>query len=343
MLTDYPVQFASPAVRQALRTLDAVYKVDDIIAIALDAGLPIGQIAIRPESSLTWRSVFEVAAGHGRVRELFNEVAARRPTLRPALEELLAAQPVLDAEAPLPADPGWKNFSADGRAEAVIVAGQPTFVDVAFLSLGVLRARSVCRMVTRFPAGAGSGTGFRVGASHLLTNYHVLFDAMRGDEPVTAVQAWFDYEDDVDGTAKPIVQIRCDPASILGEKVDDWAVVRTTEPIPAQFPVLLLDGAPVPAVDDRVAIVQHPGGRPKQVALQHNLVRAVLPDVLQYWTDTDLGSSGSPVFDQQWNVVALHHFSVPAPAEDRINVRNQGRRIDRIAERIRSVAPGVIA
>jgi hypothetical protein len=42
------------------------------------------------------------------------------------------------------------------------------------------------------------------------------------------------------------------------------------------------------------------------------------------------------VFDENWAVVALHHFSLKAPAEDRIGVRNQGRRMDRVVERIRT-------
>jgi V8-like Glu-specific endopeptidase len=93
-----------------------------------------------------------------------------------------------------------------------------------------------------------------------------------------------------------------------------------------------------------VCIIQHPGGQTKKVALQHNLVRDVDTEKIQYWTDTDLGSSGSPVFDDRWDVVALHHFSVPAPQGDRVGVRNQGRRIDRIVERMvaRGVGPGDI-
>jgi hypothetical protein len=33
----------------------------------------------------------------------------------------------------------------------------------------------------------------------------------------------------------------------------------------------------------------------------------VFGDLVQYATDTEAGSSGSPVFDQQWQIVALHH------------------------------------
>ena len=33
---------------------------------------------------------------------------------------------------------------------------------------------------------------------------------------------------------------------------------------------------------------------------------------VRYRTNTEPGSSGSPVFDQNWNLVALHHSGEPA-------------------------------
>ncbi len=345
VLDEYPVPWASPAVQQVLRILQGVYRVSDIEAIVTDAGLDPAGVAWDARPANTWRSAFDYAASQCAVGSLLDTVAAARPALKVRLDELRSQpDPVLaGSSAGQPADEPvtWKNFSGDGQAEAVIVSGQPTFVNVSFLAVGLDRARSVCRLVTRFP-GEGSGTGFRVGAGHILTNYHVLFDAQHEDRKVTSVQAWFNYEADQRGNLKTVCQIGCDPGSVTGEKADDWAIIRATEPIPDAFPVLPVLGSRVPEIDDRVYIIQHPQGQPKKVAFQHNLVRYVGPETLQYWTDTDLGSSGSPVFDETWSVVGLHHFSVPAPQGDRISVRNQGRRIDRVVERMQAlrVYPG---
>ena len=58
-------------------------------------------------------------------------------------------------------------------------------------------------------------------------------------------------------------------------------------------------------------IVQHPNGELKQVALRENQLKDILPQFLHYQTDTAPGSSGSPVFNDQWELVALHHSGVP--------------------------------
>jgi hypothetical protein len=62
-----------------------------------------------------------------------------------------------------------------------------------------------------------------------------------------------------------------------------------------------------PSVNDYVSIIQHPMGGPKQVSLTDNKVSAVFGDKVQYASDTEPGSSGAPVFNQSWQLAALHH------------------------------------
>ncbi len=56
-------------------------------------------------------------------------------------------------------------------------------------------------------------------------------------------------------------------------------------------------------------IIQHPCGDPQKVVLQDNWITYVAPDHrrVQYLTNTEHGSSGSPVCNENWEVVALHH------------------------------------
>src|SRR5262249_56211018 len=50
--------------------------------------------------------------------------------------------------------------------------------------------------------------------------------------------------------------------------------------------------------DERVTIIQHPGGHYKKISMQNNFVAYADDRVVQYTTSTEPGSSGSPVFDQ---------------------------------------------
>lgn len=60
-----------------------------------------------------------------------------------------------------------------------------------------------------------------------------------------------------------------------------------------------------------MSIIQHPRGNPKQVAIRENRVIDVFDDFVHYVTDTEPGSSGSAVFNDQWEVISLHHSGVP--------------------------------
>jgi V8-like Glu-specific endopeptidase len=54
--------------------------------------------------------------------------------------------------------------------------------------------------------------------------------------------------------------------------------------------------------------------------------------LVQYLTDTLPGSSGAPVFDSDWHVVALHHSGgwLTEPASKRVFFRNEGIHINAV-------------
>jgi V8-like Glu-specific endopeptidase len=101
---------------------------------------------------------------------------------------------------------------------------------------------------------------------------------------------------------------------------------------------LELSSDPPPGVGEHVVIIQHPGGGAKQIALTANQVVNLFEHRLQYTTDTLPGSSGSPVFNDAWKVVALHHAGgnlVTNPRGDRM-FANQGILMAKILERLKS-------
>ena len=91
-------------------------------------------------------------------------------------------------------------------------------------------------------------------------------------------------------------------------------------------------------VGERLNIVQHPGGGPQKVGLRRNELESVDGDYLIYGTDTEPGSSGSPVCNDQWLLAALHHASVPELDDEGRFVRwvaNEGVRISRVVAEAR--------
>ncbi|MEO1627972.1 MAG: serine protease [Bacteroidota bacterium] len=87
-----------------------------------------------------------------------------------------------------------------------------------------------------------------------------------------------------------------------------------------------------------INIIQHPRARRKEVAVQENNLDRIFQNHLRYTTDTEPGSSGSPVFNNRWDLMAIHHS-----AGERQNgqwVSNQGVRMDRIVRHLRTVLEG---
>ena len=181
---------------------------------------------------------------------------------------------------------------------------------------------------TRSGRVVGYGTASLVSTQLILTNHHVL--------PTADVARWsaieFNYQDGIDGQPLQPRLFRLDPDRFyLADKEHDFALVAVAaaEAELAAFGFnRLIDVEGKAVVGEFVTIVQHPKGEKKQVSLRENRVVDLLDSFLHYETDTEPGSSGSPVFNDQWEVVALHHASVPAPDHAELgHIMNEGIRV----------------
>ena len=81
-------------------------------------------------------------------------------------------------------------------------------------------------------------------------------------------------------------------------------------------------------------IIQHPSGRKKEVAVQKNQTDEIYADAIRYTTDTEPGSSGSPVFDNSWDLMAILHAG--GERNDGVWINNEGMRIDEIVSDVRT-------
>jgi endonuclease G len=60
-----------------------------------------------------------------------------------------------------------------------------------------------------------------------------------------------------------------------------------------------------------VNIIQHLDGKSKKLTLRDKRLADILDDFLHYEADTEGGSFESPAFNEQWEVVSLHHAGIP--------------------------------
>ncbi|MEL6260959.1 MAG: trypsin-like peptidase domain-containing protein [Cyanobacteria bacterium J06626_6] len=66
-----------------------------------------------------------------------------------------------------------------------------------------------------------------------------------------------------------------------------------------------------------VSLIQHPKGAHKEVVLSGNRVQAIYQNWIQYQTDAEPGSSGSPLFNDQWQLVGIHHSALLESQEEK--------------------------
>jgi endonuclease G len=182
------------------------------------------------------------------------------------------------------------------------------------------RAGSPVARIVTLPAPGyqmeGFGTGFLVAPSLLLTNHHVL--PTRSD--ARGIGANFRHEYAPDGRLQAGVVFELDPdAFFVSDEALDFALVAVRPkaedgtPLTGFGELRLIQSEGKILIGQPISIIQHPSGGPKKYAVAENKLLDILAEgYLHYSTDTLPGSSGSPAFNTAWEVVGLHHSSVPA-------------------------------
>jgi hypothetical protein len=320
--------------RQALVKLNSIlanlYPTQlDSRRIASNAGLNTLAIEFDNKALNNWFNILQYAAARaGKVDQLVQAALEENPD-DDSLQRAAEREPPSPLKEP-EASP-WSGPTSRATLEKIMGA-KSTLVPITYLEVGLMCARSIVRV--RRDDGS-SGTGFLVPDNMLLTNNHVIPDAAVARSSLIQ----FNYQQTVAGLSASFEETRLLPDVFFRTSIDDdWSMVRIEGDYQTKWGALPLKSIQV-SVGDHVNIIQHPGGGPKQISLFANVVAYVGSGRVQYLTDTLPGSSGAPVFDSNWNVVALHHsggwLTEPNAASKSTYYRNEGISIDRIIERTR--------
>lgn len=187
-------------------------------------------------------------------------------------------------------------------------------------------------------------TGFLVGTNYLMTNAHVFNEENKED--IKNFIARFRFEQSAVGQEGSTIDYQLDPDRFcISDKQLDFTITRIKtredyQQIGLRFPEagdnfgwlpLFADPALIaPPISRRQAqsnadkkrilrsglagepvfIIQHPRGTRRKIVLFNNRIQHIYQNFLQYEADADFGSSGSPVFNSEWQLVGLHHAAL---------------------------------
>lgn len=376
---DRPLDFARKDLRATERLLSDAYPDDGArMHLARAAGIdtaplpePASVRMLLERSSSEDRLVRLIAvvlcerADHPAAQQLARDVAGHEVRiaaailgLKPTYGWLSAAPPAIELVRPRVAP---VPFASALEQTINAAAG---YTDVPRFLLGLSQAQA--RVARILVGGHACGTGFLVGDSLLLTNWHVVEHA--GDQQIVAQ---FDYKTDDNGAViyagrevacaaawdvahSPYADIAREelaPAGPSAADAWDYALLRLSVAVGSEGLGANGQGDPrgkiqLPMADysfratEPLLIVGHPLERPMQLsyAAPSNVRLTTTRTRIRYDTNTEVGSSGSPVFNRHWRLVALHHASGPSKNADVFTVQegayNQGIPIELIVKHL---------
>lgn len=178
---------------------------------------------------------------------------------------------------------------------------------ILWLEDGLKKSKSVCRITV----GNAYGTGTIINNKYLLTCNHVITNT----EDANDARLQFNY---VEGTrADELPEYCLNPTSFFyTDATLDFTFCGIDEKLAsyiAGFAPITLKKQNLKFVED-VQIIQHPEGQYMQISLIDSKLTGTEGHTICYTSDTESGSSGSPVFNKKWDIIGVHNSATDKAA-----------------------------
>lgn len=245
------------------------------------------------------------------------------------LDHLLIKYQMMTPVAKYPDRVKW-NINLDENIQEKII-GENTLRPIVFLKRGLEIANAVALVLI---PGVRSGTGFLFSSNLLITNCHVLPNIQDAQAAIFR----FNYQNDINGKPEPYYDYHmAKDGCFYTNKNLDYSIIELDNCPGDKWGFISMKPHFIES-NHRVNIIQHSAGMPKQISFQNNFVSYVDQTIIQYVTTTLPGSSGSPVLNDQWKLVAVHHAGgfLQEPRTGNHYYRNEGIVINAILEDIPS-------
>ncbi len=271
------------------------------------AGLPLGNIDFAGSARNMWYKILTEAKKHnGGLLKIVKMAQSEYPDNADLNNAIRTETNVAIRSTESISKRSGKEISTplniDTEALEKIMGSRNDLVEIEWLSKALTASNSVCKVAL---ADGHVGTGWIFKNKYLITNNHVIETV---NDAATA-KIIFNYQ--LSG-GDSIKEFRLDPHSEFysspSNQLDYVCIPIIDDGTLSNYGSLDIDISDNYKIEDLVNIIQHPMGGVKKIAMPDEILSIwTQKHHLFYMADTLGGSSGSPVFNQNWKVIALHH------------------------------------
>ena len=319
-----PMNLSGTELKKLVNAITSAYPTKEDLAMMIQFELGENLEAIAGGATLTqlvFNLITKWAVPRGKISPLIiaaYETNPGNPELKDFYESVVIKKRfIVDSAIKKPdfgPDINWRGETDEIQLQSWLQP-EPDYWDVGFLKRAIAQSSSVCRI--EITSRDIMATGVLITANKVLTNYHVLKYRDEDNLENNALNAILKFgcltsDNGVETQGKSFQLDRENPILCFSKTEDldyvllqvEAKITQATDIKPARW-----DSHKLPLERMGISVLQHPEGDSMKLSISQDGIIGVYQNsgLVQYVNKTAVGSSGSPCFDENWYLVALHH------------------------------------